>query len=94
MEAMIRNRGNWSWVKGDTIVNLLVHQIDVLNWFFEKYPSRATGFGGLRRRPSGDMYDFFSVDFVFDDERRYHGICRQIDGCSNNVGQVIYGTRG
>lgn len=94
MEAMIKNRGNWNWLTGDTIVNLLVHQIDVLNWFFEKSPSTATGFGGRHRRPSGDMYDFFSVDFVFDDERHYHGMCRQLEGCSNNVGQIIYGTRG
>ena len=94
MEAMIRNRGNWNWVTGDTIVNLLVHQIDVLNWFFEKHPVKATGFGGRHRRVAGDMYDFFSVDFSFDDGRRYQGMCRQIDGCSNNVGQLIYGSKG
>ena len=94
MEAMIRNRGNWNWVTGDTIVNLLVHQIDVLNWFFEKHPVRATGFGGRHRRLSGDMYDHFSVDFVFDDERHFHGMCRQIDGCTNNVGQLLYGEKG
>ena len=94
MEAMIRNRANWSWLTGDSIVNLLVHQIDILNWFFEKYPSRATGFGGRHQRPSGDMYDFFSVDFGFDDKRTYHGMCREIDGCSNNISQMIYGTKG
>ncbi len=94
MEAMIRNRGNWCWLTGDTIVNLLVHQIDVLNWFFEKHPTSATGFGGRHRRPSGDMYDFFSVDYVFDDDRNFQGMCRQMDGCSNNVGQVIFGTKG
>ncbi|MFP4367255.1 MAG: Gfo/Idh/MocA family protein [Bacteroidales bacterium] len=94
MEAMIRNRANWRWLTGDSVVNLLVHQIDILNWFFEKYPSRAVGFGGRHHRPSGDMYDFFSVDFIFDDNRTYHGMCREIEGCSNNVSQVIYGTKG
>ncbi len=94
MEAMIRNRANWCWLTGDSIVNLLVHQIDVINWFFEKHPVRATGFGGRHHRPSGDMYDFCSVDFVFDDERHFHGMTREIDGCSNNVGQIIYGTKG
>ncbi len=94
MEAMIRNRGNWCWLTGDAIVNLLVHNIDNINWFFEKHPVKATGYGGRHRRISGDMYDFFSVDFVFEDERHFHGMCRQIDGCTNNVGQIILGTRG
>jgi myo-inositol 2-dehydrogenase / D-chiro-inositol 1-dehydrogenase len=38
MEAMIRNRANWIWLTGDNVVNLLVHNIDCINWFFEKHP--------------------------------------------------------
>ena len=94
MEAMIRNRANWIWQTGDSIVNLLVHQLDVINWFFEKHPIRATGFGGRHRRQTGDMYDFFSVDFAFDDNRSFHGTTREIDGCSNRVEEIIFGTTG
>ncbi|MGF1584295.1 MAG: Gfo/Idh/MocA family protein [Bacteroidales bacterium] len=94
MEAMLRNRGNWTWQTGDSVVNLLVHQIDILNWFFEKHPVKATGFGGRHRRPTGDMYDYFSVDFTFDDERHFQGMVREIDGCSNKVDQIIFGTKG
>ncbi|MFW5872534.1 MAG: Gfo/Idh/MocA family protein, partial [bacterium] len=86
MEAMIRNRANWIWLTGDTAVNLLVHNIDVINWFFEKHPVKASGFGTRIHRPTGDMYDLFSIDYVFDDEKRYQTMCREIDGCSNNVG--------
>ncbi|MFO7923142.1 MAG: Gfo/Idh/MocA family oxidoreductase [Bacteroidales bacterium] len=94
MEAMIRNRANWIWQTGDSIINLLVHQLDVFNWFFEKHPVRATGFGGRHRRQTGDMYDFFSVDFVFDDERHFQGMTREIDGCDNKVEEIIFGTKG
>lgn len=94
MEAMIRNRHNWCWVTGDTIVNLLVHYIDILNWFFEKHPIKANGFGGRHQRTAGDMYDFFSVDYVFDDNRNYHGMTRSMDGCSNYRAQIIFGTKG
>ena len=94
MEYMLRNRGNWIWLTGDTIVNMLVHTIDILNWFFEKYPVNATGFGGLHRRHVGDMYDFFSVDFAFDDNRRYQGMCRQMDGCDNKGGVLLFGSKG
>lgn len=94
MEAMIRNRGNWRWLTGDSIVNLMIHNIDGLNWFFEKHPVKASGFGGRHHRPTGDMYDFFSIDFVFDDNRHYQGMCREIDGCSTNISDVILGTKG
>lgn len=94
MEAMIRNRANWRWLTGDSIVNLLVHNLDGLNWFFEKHPVRASGVGGRYHRPTGDMYDFFSVDFVFDDEKRFQGTCREMDGCTNNVSDIIFGTTG
>jgi myo-inositol 2-dehydrogenase / D-chiro-inositol 1-dehydrogenase len=94
MEAMIRDRANWTWQTGDSIVNLLVHNIDVINWFFEKHPVRATGFGGRHRRQSGDMYDFFSIDYAFDDRRTLHGTTREIDGCHNRVEEIIYGTKG
>ena len=94
MEAMIRNRANWIWLTGDNVVNLLVHNIDCLNWFFEKHPVKASGVGGRYHRPTGDMYDFFSVDFVFEDEKRYQGMSREMDGCTNHVGDVIFGTEG
>ncbi len=94
MEAMIRDRANWIWQTGDSIVNLLVHNIDIVNWFFEKHPVKANGFGGRHRRRSGDMYDFFSVDFTFDDQRTVNGATREIDGCSNGEGEIIFGTRG
>ena len=94
MEAMIRDRANWIWQTGDSIINLLVHNVDVVVWFFEKHPVRATGFGGRHRRRSGDMYDFFSVDFAFDDRRSLHGTTREIDGCSNKVEEMVFGTKG
>ncbi len=94
MEAMIRDWVNWTWLSGDHIVEQHVHNIDVVNWFFEKHPVKALGFGGRHRRPTGDQYDFFSVDFVFDDNRHMHSMCRQIDGCTNNVSELIFGTEG
>ena len=94
MEAMIRDRANWIWQTGDSLLNLLVHNVDVVCWFFGKHPVRATGFGGRHRRQSGDMYDFFSVDFSFDDRKSLHGTTREINGCSNKVEEIIFGSKG
>jgi len=94
MEWMIRDWVNWSWLSGDHIVEQHVHNIDVAHWFMGKHPVKAVAFGGRNRRVTGDQYDMFSVDYVFEDGRHLHSMCRQIDGCDNNVSEFIMGTEG
>ncbi len=94
MEYMLRNWNNFSWLSGDHIVETHVHNIDVINWFMEAYPQSAIGYGGRHRRVTGNQYDFFSVDFVYDDNRFMHSMCRQIDNCATGVGEFLMGTEG
>jgi myo-inositol 2-dehydrogenase / D-chiro-inositol 1-dehydrogenase len=94
METMLRDWVNWTWLSGDHIAEMFVHQIDVLNWYFEKFPVKALGMGGRHRRPTGDQYDFISVDYEFDDGRKYNGMHRQIDGCYNTSTIQINGSKG
>ncbi len=94
MEWMIRDWVNWSWLSGDHIVEQHVHNIDVIHWFTGSHPTKAVGMGGRMRRVTGDQYDFFCVDFEFGDGRHLHSMCRQINGCANNVSEYIVGTKG
>jgi predicted dehydrogenase len=94
MEFMIRDWVNWCWLSGDHIVEQHVHNLDVIHWFTGKHPVKAVGFGGRHRRPTGDQYDFFSVDYVYDDKMHVHSMCRQINGCINNVSEFVMGTKG
>lgn len=94
LEWMIRDWVNWTWLSGDHIVEQHVHNIDVLNWFTGTHPVKAVGFGGRHRRVTGDQYDFFSVDYVFENGMHAHSMCRQINGCINNVSEFIMGTKG
>jgi predicted dehydrogenase len=94
MEYMIRDWVNWSWLSGDHIVEQHVHNIDVINWFTGLRPVKAVGFGARHRRVTGDQYDFFSIDFEYENEIRVHSMCRQITGCENNVSEYIRGTEG
>jgi len=91
MECMIRDWVNWCWLSGDHIVEQHVHNLDVVNWFVGKHPIEAIGFGARQRRLTGDQYDMFSVDFMYEDNVHYHSMCRQINGCENNVGDIIRG---
>jgi myo-inositol 2-dehydrogenase / D-chiro-inositol 1-dehydrogenase len=94
MEYMIRNWVNWTWLSGDHIVEQHVHNLDVISWFTGKYPVKATAFGSRLRRVTGDQYDNFSVDYVYDNDMHVHSMCRQINGCANDVSERVQGTKG
>ncbi len=94
MEWMIRDWVNWTWLSGDHIVEQHVHNIDVFLWMSGYKVAKATGFGSRQRRVTGDQYDNFSIDFEMENGVHLHSMCRQIDGCSNAVGEIIYGTKG
>ncbi len=94
MEYMIRDWVNWTWLSGDHIVEQHVHNIDVINWFTEKHPIKAVGFGSRQRRVTGDQFDNFSVDFEYENGMHVHSMCRQINGCTDNVSELVFGSQG
>lgn len=93
MEWMIRDWVNWCWLSGDHIVEQHVHNLDVAMWYFGDHPVKANGFGSRQRRPTGDQFDNFSIDYTFGDGRQMHSMCRQINGCTNGVYEVFHGTK-
>jgi myo-inositol 2-dehydrogenase/D-chiro-inositol 1-dehydrogenase len=94
MEYMLRDWVNWTWLSGDHIVEQHVHNIDVSNWFVGGVPVEAVGMGSRLRRPTGDCYDNFAVDFVYDKKLHMGSMCRQINDCANSVSEHIRGTKG
>lgn len=94
MEWMIRDWVNWRWLSGDHICEQHVHNLDVINWFLGKHPVKAMGVGGRAHRPTGDQYDFFAVDYTFEDGVQNASYCRQINGCTSNVSETVFGDKG
>lgn len=94
MEYMLRNWANFCWLSGDHIVEQFIHEVDVMNWHVGKNPVKAIGWGGRQRRISGDQYDFFSVEYLYDNGMHTHCAARQVSGCSNEKKEVIVGTKG
>jgi len=93
MEWMIRDWVNWTWLSGDHIVEQHVHNLDVANWYFGAHPVKALGFGSRQRRVTGDQYDNFSVDYVMEDGRQIHSMCRQINSCGGGVYEIFHGSK-
>ncbi|GAB4109171.1 MAG: Gfo/Idh/MocA family oxidoreductase [Acidobacteriota bacterium] len=94
MEAMLRDWVNWQWLSGDHIVEQHIHGIDVLFWFTGQFPTKAVAVGGRARRVTGDQYDFFANDWELESGIHMSTICRQIDGCTNNISRWVVGTKG
>lgn len=95
MQYMLRNWVNFSWTSGDLVVEQFVHEIDMMSWFMgDKHPVRAEATGGRQRRVTGDMFDFFSIEYVYDNGIRAHCTSRQISGCDNRHSILVYGTKG
>ncbi len=94
MEYMIRDWVNWNWLSGDHIVEQHIHHLDAMLWVMGKPPVKAVGMGARMRRPQGDQYDFFSVDYTFDDGVHMHSTIRQISGCANLRDETLVGTKG
>lgn len=94
MEYMLRNWANFCWLSGDHITEQFIHEIDVMNWYMGKNPVKAIGWGGRQRRVTGDQYDFFSIEYIYDNGMHTHCAARQITGCSNLTEQFIVGTEG
>jgi len=94
MEYMVRDWVNWTWLSGDIIVEQHIHHLDAMLWVTGKTPIKATGMGAHARRPTGDQYDFFSVDYEFADGVHMHSTIRQLNGCANERQEVIVGSKG
>ena len=91
---MVRNWVSFTEMSGDHIVEQHVHNLDVANWYIGRPPVSAVGFGGRARRQTGDQFDFFSIDFDYDDSVHIHSMCRQVDKCYNAVREFFVGTEG
>ena len=98
MEFQLRNWWHFCWISGDHIAEQACHSIDRLAWAMgDRTPVRATCLGGRQARSgetSGNVYDHFSVIYEYDDGKRCHHTCRQIDGTPGDNSDYVYGTEG
>jgi predicted dehydrogenase len=96
-EYQIRNWYHFLWLCGDHIVEQHVHNLDVACWAIGAHPVRAVGMGGrqvITEPERGQSYDHFAIDYEFPNDVHVMSMCRQIEGCENNVSETITGTKG
>ncbi len=94
MEWQCRSWPWFTWLSGDHIVEQHVHNLDIINWAIGAHPVQCMGMGGREVRKEGNIYDHFAVEFEYPDDVRVSSMCRQINGCTDNVSERVVGTKG
>jgi myo-inositol 2-dehydrogenase / D-chiro-inositol 1-dehydrogenase len=94
-----QKRRQWyPWVRysGDIIVEQHCHGVDVLNWFAQARPLRATGSGGRsKKRVNGDTMDHLDVTFEYPNGLRGHLAGAQCGAQGmTDVSENFWGTEG
>jgi len=100
----LNNWYHFLWTCGDHIVEQHVHNLDVANWAMKTHPIRCDGIGsrtpGNPSRPAGppeevgNIFDNFSIDYVYPGDVHMYSSCRHIPGTQNNVSEALVGTKG
>ncbi|HUU18599.1 MAG TPA: Gfo/Idh/MocA family oxidoreductase [Sedimentisphaerales bacterium] len=97
MEWQLRRWLFMTWLSGDFIVEMHVHNLDVMNWAFGGPPVQCTGMGGreVRTAPEyGNAFDHFAVEYEYPNGVRVEYMGTQIDGFTGRNDQRLVGTKG
>jgi len=97
MEWQIRRWLFLTWLSGDFIVEMHVHNLDLVNWAMGSHPVQCIGMGGRQARTApeyGNCYDHFAVEYEYPNGVRIEYMGNQIDGCTNRNDQRFVGTKG
>ena len=96
VEWQIRNWYNFTWTCGDSLVEQAVHSDDKVAWAMKDQPAASCVAVGGRQIPAegGNIYDHFSVNYLYPNDVRAVVANRQIEGCYNENADYIMGTKG
>jgi predicted dehydrogenase len=98
MEHQLRNWYYYTWLSGDFNVEQHIHTLDKMAWAMKDVPPvSASGTGGRQQRTDpkyGNIYDHFSIVYEYANEVKAFCRCRHMQGCSNDVTDHIYGSKG
>jgi predicted dehydrogenase len=97
MEWQLRRWLFLTWLSGDFIVEMHVHNLDIMNWAFGGPPIQCVGMGGreVRKAPEyGNVFDHFAVEYEYPDGVRVEYMGAQIDKVFTRNDQRLVGTKG
>ena len=97
MEYQLRNWYYFVWLCGDHITEQHIHNLDVINWALDSYPTVAQGMGGREVRKGkeyGEIFDHHFVEFQYANGAILNSQCRHQKGTMAKVDEYVAGTKG
>lgn len=97
MEWQLRRWLFMTWLSGDFIAEMHVHNLDVLNWVMGSPPVKVLGMGGRQVRTGaeyGDCFDHIAAEYEYPNGVRIHYMGSQIEGVSYRNDFNFAGTKG
>jgi len=97
MEWQLRRWLFLTWLSGDFIVEMHVHNLDRMNWALDAHPVQCIALGGRQVRTGpeyGNIYDHISVEYEYPGGVRIAYMGSQIDGLSYRQDARVIGTKG
>lgn len=97
MEWQLRRWLFMTWLSGDFIAEMHVHNLDLLNWVMGSPPVKVIGMGGRQVRTApeyGDVYDHIAAEYEYPNGVRIQYMGSQIDGVSFRTDLNFAGTKG
>ena len=98
LRYQVRNWYHFNWLCGDHIVEQHIHNLDVINWIMNGYPTKAQGQGGraamFNEAKSGEIFDHHMIEFTYGNGATMLSQCRHQPDCWNSVSEFVAGTKG
>ena len=97
MEWQIRRWLFMTWLSGDFVVEMHVHNLDLLNWAMQSPPVQCMAGGGRQVRTApeyGDSYDHFYAELEYPNDVRIEYMGWQVDKASTRNDLRLVGTQG
>ncbi len=97
MEWQLRRWLFLTWLSGDFIVEMHVHNLDRMNWVMNAHPVQCVGLGGRQVRTGpeyGDVYDHFAIEYEYPGGVRVEYMGAQMDKVTDRQDNRVVGTKG
>lgn len=97
-EMQIRNQFQFLWVSGGQVLDQLIHNIDVANWFIGTHPISAQGIGGrideLTGTKKGQFYDHGYIEYTYPNGVVISAQARRQSNTLSRVAEYFKGSKG
>jgi predicted dehydrogenase len=97
MEWHLRRWLFLTWLSGDFIVEMHIHNLDRMNWALDAHPVQCLALGGRQVRTGpeyGNVFDHFSVQYEYPEGVRIEYMGSQIDKMTYRQDARVVGTQG